>query len=83
VVSPIGDVFYPCLEIGRAAGNLFVEDNLHRLRQQGCAKFGPQPECGTQCHSACALGFSRLLANPMSLLHEAALLAGAGIRNVL
>ncbi len=81
VVSPVGDVFYPCLEIGQAAGNLFEEDDLHRLRQQGCAKFGPQPDCDTRCHSACALGFSRLLANPKSLLHEGALLARAGIRN--
>ncbi len=83
VVSPVGDVFYPCLEIGQAAGNLFVEGNLHRLRQQGWAKFGPQPDCDTRCHSACALGFSRVLANPMSLLHEAALLARARIKNVL
>jgi MoaA/NifB/PqqE/SkfB family radical SAM enzyme len=73
VVSPVGDVFYPCLEIGHCAGNLFEEDNLHRLRQRGCERFGPQPACGTQCHSACALGFSRLLEKPGSLAQEAGL----------
>jgi MoaA/NifB/PqqE/SkfB family radical SAM enzyme len=83
VVSPVGDVFYPCLEIGHAAANLFDENNLHRLRQQARATFGEQPDCDTRCHSACALGFSRLLANPLSLLHEGALLARAGIKNVL
>jgi len=71
VVSPVGDVFYPCLELGQFAGNLFDESDLHRLRQAGAAKFGPQPDCDTRCHSACALGFSRLLANPLSALSEA------------
>lgn len=83
VVSPVGDVFYPCLELGNFAGNLFDEPDLHRLRQAGCARFGPQPKCGTQCHSACALGFSRLLENPASALHEAALWARARVRNGL
>jgi hypothetical protein len=73
VVSPVGDVFYPCLELGQYAGNLCSEPNLHRLRQAGRQRFGPQPDCDTRCHSACALGFSRLLANPASALHEAAL----------
>jgi len=75
VVSPTGDVFYPCLELGQYAGNLFTEPDLHRLRQAGRQRFGPQPDCDTRCHSACALGFSRLLANPASALHEAALTA--------
>jgi MoaA/NifB/PqqE/SkfB family radical SAM enzyme len=75
VVSPAGDVFYPCLEIGHLVGNLFDDDNLHRLRQHGYDRFGPQPNCDNQCHSACALGFSRLLGNPSSILHEAALMA--------
>jgi MoaA/NifB/PqqE/SkfB family radical SAM enzyme len=70
VVSPTGDVFYPCLEIGHVAGNLFEETDLHRLRRQGYARFGPQPNCGNQCHSACAAGFASLLSNPASLLHE-------------
>ncbi len=80
VVSPAGDVFYPCLEIGHFAGNLFTEDNLHHLRQQGCQRFGPQPACDTRCHSACALGFARLLENPASLFHEAALVARSRLR---
>ena len=83
VVSPMGDVFYPCLEFGQFAGNLIEEGNLHRLRQKGCERFGPQPECDTRCHSACALGFSRALANPASILHEAALAARAKIKRFL
>jgi MoaA/NifB/PqqE/SkfB family radical SAM enzyme len=79
VVSPAGDVFYPCLEIGHFAGNLFTEDNLDRLRQQGRERFGPQPQCGARCHSACALGFSRLLEKPGSVLHEALLVARRGL----
>ncbi len=75
VISPTGDVFYPCLELGQFAGNLLEEPDLHALRQQGLERFGPQPDCDTRCHSACALGFSRLLANPLSLVHEAALIA--------
>lgn len=79
VVSPVGDVFYPCLELGTVAGNLFEQPDLHRLRCQGSARLGPQPDCDTRCHSACALGFSRLLANPASLVREAMLLARSWI----
>lgn len=75
VVSPTGEVFYPCLEIGHFAGNLLEEDNLHRIRRNGLLRFGPQPDCDTRCHSACALGFARLLENPASLFHEAFLFA--------
>ncbi len=71
VVSPTGEVFYPCLELGQPAGNLFEEPDLHRLRQLGRARYGPQPECDTRCHSACALGFSRILERPASVIHEA------------
>ncbi len=74
VVSPLGEVFYPCLELGQFAGNLLDEPDLHGLRQKGFERFGPQPECDTRCHSACALGFSRILSNPLSLIHEAALI---------
>lgn len=80
-VSPVGDVFYPCLELGQVAGNLFTEPNLHRLRQAGRTVHGPQPDCPAQCHSACALGFSRLLANPFSALHEGWLMTRQGLRN--
>jgi MoaA/NifB/PqqE/SkfB family radical SAM enzyme len=83
VVSPAGDVFYPCLELGHFAGNLFDEPNLHRLRQAGCERFGPQPDCDARCHSACALGFSRALENPASILHEGVLWARAGLRSFL
>lgn len=81
VVAPTGEVFYPCLELGNFAGNLLEEPDLHRLRQKGQAQFGPQPQCDTRCHSACALGFSRLLAQPWSALHEAGLMVKAGLRN--
>jgi len=83
VVSPTGEVFYPCLELGHFAGNLFDEPNLHRLRQAGCERFGPQPDCDARCHSACALGFSRALENPGSVLHEAALVARAKLKSFL
>ncbi len=83
VVSPTGDVFYPCLELGQFAGNLLEQPDLHTLRQQGFNRFGPQPDCDTRCHSACALGFSRLLANPLSLVHEAALIARDQIKKHL
>ncbi len=79
VVSPEGGVFYPCLELGQLVGNLFENKNVHALRLEGQRRFGPQPNCGAQCHSACALGFSRVLANPRSVLHEAALLAKSAI----
>ncbi len=83
VVSPVGDVFYPCLELGHPAGNLFQQPDLHRLRQQGFKRFGPQPDCDTRCHSGCALGFSRLLARPASLVHEGALAVRSRLKNLL
>ena len=70
VVDPLGQVFYPCLEIGHAAGNILETADLHRLRQEAEGRFGPQPRCGNQCHSACALGFSLLLDRPGSYLEE-------------
>lgn len=81
VVAPTGDVFYPCLELGQPAGNVFDQPNLHRLRQIGCDRYGPQPACDARCHSACALGFSRALEHPASLLHEGWLQARAWFRN--
>jgi MoaA/NifB/PqqE/SkfB family radical SAM enzyme len=75
VVAPTGEVCYPCLELGHHAGNLLDEPDLHRIRRSGFRRFGPQPDCGTQCHSACALGFARILANPLSILREGVLMA--------
>lgn len=71
VVSPTGDVFYPCLEIGHIAGNLLEQGDLHQIRRNGRARFGPPPACGNQCHSACAVGFARMLEHPGCLLREA------------
>ncbi len=80
VVGPQGDVFYPCLERGHRAGNFFEEEDIHRLRQEGRRLYGPQPECGVRCHSACALGFSVALEQPSSLLQEAYLQGKARLR---
>lgn len=80
VVGPTGEVFYPCLELGHHAGNLLDEPDLSRIRRSGCEQFGPQPDCGNQCHSACALGFARILANPLSILHEGCLMVRSSIR---
>ncbi|MCP4154930.1 MAG: radical SAM protein [bacterium] len=72
VVGPTGEVFYPCLEIGKHAGNILETDSLHSMRLKGEEQFGPQPKCGTQCHSACALGFALLLKNLFSVGFNAA-----------
>ncbi|MBU1056466.1 MAG: radical SAM protein [Proteobacteria bacterium] len=70
VVSPTGDVFYPCLEIGNLAENLLENNYLHQIRLNAKNKFGSQPDCGRQCHSACALGFSLILTYPFSIFNE-------------
>lgn len=70
VVGPRGDVYYPCLELGRRVGNLLEQGDLHTLRQEGRRRFGPQPACDVRCHSACALGFSVALEQPASVLGE-------------
>ena len=73
VVSPLGEVFYPCLERGRPAGNLLETDDLHAIRREGARVYGPKPQCDTRCQSACALGFATLLDRPMSAVEDAAL----------
>jgi MoaA/NifB/PqqE/SkfB family radical SAM enzyme len=69
-VAPEGGVFYPCLELGQEAGNLLEEPDLARIRAAGEARFGPQPRCDNRCQSACALGFSLILNNPLSMVPE-------------
>jgi hypothetical protein len=71
VVDPLGNIFYPCLELGQTASNILESDDLHSHRQQAFTKFGPQPQCDTRCHSACALGFALMLEQPYSLISEA------------
>jgi len=83
VVSPMGEVFYPCLELGKIAGRLREEPNLHRLRQQARDRFGPEPRCEAQCHSACALGFAVALEQPLALAREAVLEAKCAARQHL
>ncbi len=61
VVSPAGEIYYPCLERGRPACNIMDTDNLHAARELGREKYGPKPECGNQCHSACALTFGLIV----------------------
>jgi MoaA/NifB/PqqE/SkfB family radical SAM enzyme len=67
VVSPEGEVFYPCLEIGNYAGNILKENNLHKIMANGKKLFGPVSNCDNRCHSACALGYSLLLKYPASV----------------
>ena len=69
-VAPGGDVLYPCLEIGKIAGNLLATPDLHAIRAEGLRRFGPEPTCPTQCHSACALGFALILGKPWTMLEE-------------
>jgi hypothetical protein len=80
VVSPTGDVFYPCLELGHNAGNLLETTDLHAIRREGERRFGPQPDCGTQCHSACALGFATILERPSALIQESYLMAKGALK---
>jgi len=70
VVSPLGEVFYPCLEIGNLVGDIRNFPTLHAARKEGMAKFGPEPVCDNRCHSACALGFGLLFDNPLRYLSE-------------
>jgi MoaA/NifB/PqqE/SkfB family radical SAM enzyme len=70
-VSPQGDVFYPCLELGNIGGNLLEVPNLDRIRAKAKQLFGPEPSCDNRCHSACALGLSLILNDPSSLLSDA------------
>jgi hypothetical protein len=69
-VSPAGDVFYPCLELGHVAGNLLTEPDLDAIRAAGRARFGPEPRCDPRCQSPCALGFALLLARPWIIADE-------------
>jgi hypothetical protein len=83
VVSPVGDVFYPCLEIGNFVGNLLKDVDLHQIRREGERRFGPQPHCDTRCHSGCALAFSILLHQPFSIPQDIYLTTKGRIRNLL
>jgi len=70
VLSPEGNVYYPCLEIGNCGGNLIEEESLHTLRKKANKLFGPQPVCSNQCHSACALNFALMLEKPQFAVKE-------------
>ena len=70
VVSPEGNIYYPCLEKGKNAGNIIDIKTLHQARVDGLEQYGPQPSCGNQCHSACALSFSLILNHPGSVFDE-------------
>lgn len=69
--SPAGDVLYPCLEIGKVAGNLLAEPDLDAIRAAGRAQHGPEPRCDDRCQSPCALGFALLLQRPEIAIDEA------------
>lgn len=82
-IAPTGDVFYPCLERGNVAGNLLETPDLHALRRRGEELHGAEPSCGNQCQSACALGFSLILEQPLSMAHEASVLVTGALRKRL
>ena len=83
VVSPSGEVFYPCLERGRPAGHLLDYESLHDLRRRGREQFGPPPRCENQCQSPCALGFALAIDYPPSLLVEGCTAFFGGVRKAL
>jgi MoaA/NifB/PqqE/SkfB family radical SAM enzyme len=68
-IAPDGEVYYPCLEIGRSAGNLRTQ-RLDDIRAQARARFGPDYPCPHACPSACALSFGLLYRSPWSLVTE-------------
>ena len=80
VVSPTGDVFYPCLEIGHRVGNLLQTSDLHWLRREGERRFGPQPVCDARCQSACALGFATMFDHPLAAVEDAWLTITGNLR---
>jgi hypothetical protein len=69
-LSPAGEVFYPCLELGQVAGNLLDEPDLDAIRAAGRERFGPEPRCDPRCQSPCALGFALALSRPATMLDE-------------
>jgi len=80
VVTPSGDVFYPCLEIGNKAGNILDYNSLHELRKRGEKLFGPQPSCDNRCQSACALGIFISLHYPLSIIEDVFLTAKGAVK---
>jgi MoaA/NifB/PqqE/SkfB family radical SAM enzyme len=69
-VSPKGEVYYPCLELGHRAANILELTDLHALRVAARDIFGSPPACHSQCHSACGLGFSLMIESPLSIIGE-------------
>jgi MoaA/NifB/PqqE/SkfB family radical SAM enzyme len=69
-VSPNGQIHYPCLELGHPAANILECSDLHALRMAARKTFGPPPACRSQCHSACSLGFSLMIEQPLSVIGE-------------
>lgn len=63
-VNPQGDVLYPCLERAHCVGNL-LETGLDTLRHIAESDFGLTSDCAHACHSACALGLSLLINQPL------------------
>jgi MoaA/NifB/PqqE/SkfB family radical SAM enzyme len=69
-VSPRGEIYYPCLEIGHRAANILEQPDLHGRRVAAQGAFGAPPACRSQCHSACSLGFSLMIEKPLSMIGE-------------
>ena len=70
VISPEGNIYYPCLEIGHNAGNIHECSSLHSIKKKARVTYGIQPDCPNQCHSACALNFALLLKKPHLAIKE-------------
>ena len=83
VVSPVGGVYYPCLEGGCVVESLFNEPDLDRIAAKGRALFPGRPSCENQCHSGCMLGISLALQHPLSMLREALHYVQRGSRGAL
>ncbi len=70
VVSPEGNVYYPCLEGGSVAGNLLKNPDLDSIMRTAISDKHIPAECSNQCHSACMLFFSLLMDHPSDFLYE-------------
>ncbi len=82
-LSPTGDVYYPCLELGNVAGNLLAEPDLDVIRASGRARHGPEPRCGNRCQSPCALSFALIVARPAIVLDEMWRIFARSVRRLL
>lgn len=60
-ISPLGEIFYPCPEIGTKTSNILDIKDLKEAKSEGKRLHGRIPDCDNRCHSCCALIFSLML----------------------